>query len=266
MPRRRRLPLRRSLGILLVVAALGLWVGPIRRLRTPAFPRGLVLHHSASPPVLHGKPVTAGTIAAWHRGRGLSTVYKGRRYDVGYHYLILGDGTVEVGRPEGCVGRHATYGNDCLGICLVGDFSSQDNPDGRRGPIRPTPAQLDALVRLCRELLDRYHFPVSSIRTHAQVDGDTECPGDRFPFQEVLVRVGSTRLRRGGASGGKVSTLEGHPRPLGFAPLGSARGRRGHPELACPELAEWVEGRPPMKACASKAGQVGLPYRQALDV
>ena len=124
-------------------------------------------------------------IDQWHAARGFGTLYEGKFYHIGYHYIIRADGRVEAGRPEGCWGGHATYGNDCLGICLVGDFSSMDNPRGRKGPNTPTPAQLAALTALCRRLLDKYHLPPAALLTHRQVDGDTECPGDRFPFEDV---------------------------------------------------------------------------------
>ena len=49
---------------------------------------------------------------------------------IGYHFLILPDGTVERGRPESMWGAHTRDHNDTLGICLVGDFDRRDNPRG----------------------------------------------------------------------------------------------------------------------------------------
>lgn len=66
-------------------------------------------------------------------------------YPVGYHYIIFPDGWVEQGRVEGCLGAHATGHNPSIGICLVDNSSSPDNPDGRRGLPGPTGEQLRAL-------------------------------------------------------------------------------------------------------------------------
>lgn len=41
--------------------------------------------------------------------------------DVGYHYVIRRDGTIETGRPEHTVGSHVEGKNSVsIGICLVG--------------------------------------------------------------------------------------------------------------------------------------------------
>ena len=111
--------------------------------------------------------------------------YWGRIYHLGYHYIILPDGTLKRGRPEHCIGAHTKGFNNYLGIVLVGDFSSRDNPDGKKGLAQPTPQQLKTLVSLCRRLRAHYHFPLSRIFRHSDLER-TFCPGDRFPFQEVL--------------------------------------------------------------------------------
>ena len=179
--------MRRKKRLLLLVAALaacaGFWVW---RGQAPRFPRGIVIHHSASRIFDGARPIGAEDIDRWHAARGFGVLYQGQVYHIGYHYVIRADGVIEPGRPETCRGIHASRGNYCLGICLVGDFSSRDNPRGAKGPLRPTPRQMAALVRLCRDLLARHHLRVSSVRTHRQVDGDTECPGDRFPLRQLL--------------------------------------------------------------------------------
>lgn len=60
------------------------------------------------------------------------TFYWGQIYHIGYHYIILPDGTLESGRPEKCKGAHAVGYNDYLGICLIGDFSPGDNINGEK--------------------------------------------------------------------------------------------------------------------------------------
>lgn len=151
-------------------------------------PRGIVIHHTASSGYRDGKLLDAAAIDADHQKQGWSIEYKGKTYHIGYHYVILADGTVEAGRPEEVRGAHAAGYNDHLGICLVGNFSSSGNPGGRMRPSRPTEQQLDALVGLLRELMDRYDFDIEDIHPHREF-GQTACPGDRFPFDEVLDRL-----------------------------------------------------------------------------
>jgi len=144
-----------------------------------------VVHHAAIPPLPDGRPVDAALIDEIHRARGYGAFYWGRFYHIGYHYLILPDGTVQQGRPEHCRGAHAVGYNSYIGICLVGDFSSADNPNGARGLTEPTEAQMRALIELCRNLQEKYQIPASSVVRHSDVNPNTACPGDRLPF-EVL--------------------------------------------------------------------------------
>jgi hypothetical protein len=84
--------------------------------------------HSAVPPPPNGRPVDARLLDEIHRARGYGAFYWGRFYHIGYHYVILPDGTIEHGRPERCLGSHARGYNSYIGVCLVGDFSSRSNP------------------------------------------------------------------------------------------------------------------------------------------
>jgi N-acetylmuramoyl-L-alanine amidase len=147
-------------------------------------PTGIIIHHSALP--LPPEAVDARLIDQIHRKRGFSAFYWGRFYHIGYHYIILPNGTIQEGRPEHCRGAHAEGYNSYIGICLVGNFSSEANPNGKFGPAEPTAAQLDALMRLCRELRKKYHFSLEQIRRHSDTNPTTECPGDRFPFSALL--------------------------------------------------------------------------------
>lgn len=123
-------------------------------------------------------------------------LYEGRIYHIGYHYVVLPDGTVQAGRPEGCVGAHARRNNDrSLGICLVGNFSSAHNPSGKQGPTRPSAAQMDGLVDLCARLCRTYGIAPEDVRRHHDV-GRTACPGDRFPFAAFQSRL-RHRLKEG---------------------------------------------------------------------
>lgn len=113
--------------------------------------------------------------------------------DVGYHYVIRRDGTVELGRPLVFAGWHAAgFNRHSLGICLVG---------GRKGKTTKaennyTPEQLDALWTLLKGL--QHEFPDAEIRGHRDMPGARAlsglCPAmdvgvwlkERIDAEEVL--------------------------------------------------------------------------------
>jgi N-acetylmuramoyl-L-alanine amidase len=174
---------------IVAVGALTMRLGPRwpRRLffRGPA---GIVIHHTASAAVVEGNTVDAERIARWHERRGFSAEYRGQVYHIGYHYVILPDGTAQSGRPEWMLGAH-TYGhNDYLGICLVGNFDRGANPNGAEQPAAPTAAQMAALRSLLRDLMTKYRLGPEDIYGHCEL-GATACPGDRFPLDELRAEL-----------------------------------------------------------------------------
>jgi len=149
---------------------------------------GIVIHHTAVIPGEDVVPRTEGHVDRYHQAKGFEILCSGRIYHVAYHYLIMEDGSIQVGRPERCEGAHAQGYNSYLGISVVGDFSSEDNPTGKKGPARPTAKQIASLVQLCRRLKDRYNIPLQHIVRHSDISS-TRCPGDRFPFQSFLQQL-----------------------------------------------------------------------------
>ena len=182
---------------LLLAALLTIVVGGLSVHLGPRWPRrvffrapvGIVIHHTATAAYVKGRRVDANLISEWHEKRGWSAEYRGEDFHIGYHYVILPDGTVQSGRPEWMRGAHARGHNDFLGICLVGNFDPDSNPDGAQQPDRPTDEQLDALVGLLRDLLTKYRLTSADICRHSDI-GATVCPGERFPMEEVIRRVG----------------------------------------------------------------------------
>lgn len=150
-------------------------------------PAGIIIHHSVLIPA-KDLPDAERAVDRFHYKRGFAISCFGRLYHIAYHYLILPDGEIQAGRPERCEGAHARGYNSYLGIALIGDFSSQDNPRGRKGPRVPTPQQMTALVKLCRRLREQYKIPLQRIMPHSEVSR-TRCPGDGFAFKTVLAQL-----------------------------------------------------------------------------
>jgi len=125
----------------------------------------LVVHHTGRMPNF---PVTAEVIHGWHKDRGFN--------GIGYHYVILPDGTVERGRPRSVVGAHILGLNYCsIGIHVTGDFTEDV----------PNVEQLSALNNLLADLKEIYTDENPQIIGHRDVVGITgdagyasECPGD----------------------------------------------------------------------------------------
>jgi len=166
-----------------VVAALYVRLGPAWPYRIlPLVPQGIVIHHSATDTDV-GLGVDAAFVDRVHETRGWGLRYGQRVYHIGYHYVILPDGTVQAGRPEWMPGAHTTSYNHYLGICLIGDF-------GDRGAQtqHPTEAQLDALVNLTVKQMRRHDIPLSHLYRHCDL-GATECPGAGVPWEQVLRQV-----------------------------------------------------------------------------
>ena len=100
----------------------------------------IILHCSATEA---GKPFTAADIRKWHKTRGFA--------DIGYHFIVDLDGTIEPGRPVEQVGAHCTGHNmDSIGICYVGGLVDGKPKDTR------TEAQKEALQSLVKQLREQY--------------------------------------------------------------------------------------------------------------
>ena len=164
-------------------------------------PTGIVIHHTAMIPGKNALPRSERDIDKYHETRGFEIGCSGHIYHAAYHYIILTNGRVQAGRPERCEGAHAEGYNSYLGISIVGDFDSQDNPTGKKGAIKPSEKQIASLVKLCRRLKDRYNIPFQHIVRHSDISS-TRCPGDRFPFSAFLQQL-QTTTPKSSASGNR---------------------------------------------------------------
>jgi len=166
-----------------IVGALYVRLGPAWPYRIlPLVPRGIVIHHSATDTDI-GLSVDAAFLDRVHETRGWGLRYGQRVYHIGYHYVILPDGTVHPGRPEWMPGAHTASYNHYLGICLIGDFS-----DRGAHTAHPTDAQLDALVNLVVKQMHRHNTPLSRLYRHCDLAA-TKCPGAGVPWEQILKRV-----------------------------------------------------------------------------
>lgn len=122
----------------------------------------IVLHCSATRAVQN---IGAKEIRQWHRAQGWS--------DIGYHYVIRRDGTVETGRaPDTSVGSHVKGHNaNSVGICLVGGLNNATYAPENNF----TSAQWFALKGLLAKLLKKY--PDAKILGHRDFPGvQKACP------------------------------------------------------------------------------------------
>lgn len=119
----------------------------------------IILHCTAT---LENVFVDSTMVRDWHmKERGWS--------DIGYHYLIRLDGTVEKGRDESRIGAHVKgHNKDSIGIAYVGGLDKDMKPKDTR-----TVAQMVSLDQLILNLLHKY--PNSSLHGHNEFSSKA-CP------------------------------------------------------------------------------------------
>ena len=134
----------------------------------------IILHCSAT---REGQDVKAKTIKQWHKDRGFD--------DIGYHYVIDLDGTIEKGREEDLVGAHCKGHNaTSIGICYVGGCDKNMKPKDTR-----TPEQKRSMLSLVRKLVNKYKIPVTQIWAHHDFDKHKACPSfDISEFRKDYIK------------------------------------------------------------------------------
>jgi N-acetylmuramoyl-L-alanine amidase len=121
----------------------------------------IVVHCTATP---EGRAHSVADIRQWHKQKGWS--------DIGYHWVVLLDGSVQPGRPEALAGAHvANHNSTTIGVVYVGgiDKATFQAKDTR------TPTQKTALLKLLKDLKKRY--PAAIILGHRDFPGVAKaCP------------------------------------------------------------------------------------------
>lgn len=140
----------------------------------------IVIHGSWTHPDLD---VGADEIREWHIDRGFS--------DIGYHYVIRRDGTLEEGRDARYQGAHVKGSNaSTLGICLVGGRPGDEEADGQ-WEFNYTFAQLMTLTSLIQDIFQDEVLeaqPGVVIGHRDCPDATKRCPGfDVQAFYDDLV-------------------------------------------------------------------------------
>lgn len=121
----------------------------------------LIVHHSASP-----LTTTFEQIVEWHtkpkpQGNGWPFI--------GYHWVILVDGTIRVGRPMNIRGAHAPPNKGRLGVCLIGD-NTEEGEGWTFEQIAMLRRHVDAVRLLVPSIVVSGHRDVMA-------PGHTVCPG-----------------------------------------------------------------------------------------
>lgn len=118
----------------------------------------IFVHCSATKP---SQDVGVREIRQWHKQQGW--------LDVGYHFIIKRDGTVEEGRPVDVVGSHVKdWNSKSVGVCLVGGID-----DKAKFAANFTPSQMHSLKVKLGELKALY--PQADIKAHHDV-APKACP------------------------------------------------------------------------------------------
>ena len=124
----------------------------------------LIIHCSANGP---NSKIGAYEIRKYHT---LPEAQGGRGFeDIGYHFVIKRDGTVEQGRKLEYQGAHCTGHNaNSIGICLVGGVDVSGRPDDNF-----TLLQREALAMMLRAM--RQRWPNATIHGHCEF-ANKACP------------------------------------------------------------------------------------------
>ena len=130
----------------------------------------IIVHMSYTTPTMD---IGVEDIRRWHvEGNGWR--------DIGYHWVIKRDGSIEQGRPIEQPGAHvAGHNEDSIGVCLVGGKVQGED----EWEFNFTYSQIKSLQHLLIQLSGSYSIPIDQIYGHRDFS-DKQCPG--FDIHELL--------------------------------------------------------------------------------
>jgi len=132
---------------------------PFRITKSKRMINEIIIHCTATP---EGRECSVDEIRRWHRQRGFS--------DIGYHYVVHLDGSVENGRDVNVSGAHCSGHNaNSIGVVYVGGVAK----DGRTPKDTRTQEQKATLASLLIDL--RKLYPRAKIHGHRDF-ANKACP------------------------------------------------------------------------------------------
>lgn len=142
---------------------------------------GLIWHCAATP---EGRWTTVAEIRAWHKARGWA--------DIGYHYVVMLDGTILDGRPVDKLGAHvAGHNMGTIGCVYIGGIDKMSfKPKDTR-----TPKQKAAMLWLTKALADLYPG-LKRISGHNEWTSGKACPSFKVPADALGNIEGFTKGKR----------------------------------------------------------------------
>lgn len=110
--------------------------------------------------------------------------------DIGYHFVVRKDGTVEAGRPVYKTGAHCRdmeMNHRSVGICLSGHHDH----DVLHGD------QLQGLLGLIEDIRNQYNIPAHKVIGHRETGAAKSCPGEKVDMVWLrdLIRLDDQGLK-----------------------------------------------------------------------
>ncbi len=147
-------------------------------LKTPRFVDTLIVHCSASPPSMD---IGAKEIKVWHTSPDPNDASKPWK-DIGYHFVIRRDGTIEKGRPLDHIGSHVRgHNKGSIGVCLVGGVDEKGKAKSNF-----TAPQWVSLERILYQF--KAEYPQGKVFGHNDFDKGKACPS--FSVKKWLAKIG----------------------------------------------------------------------------
>ena len=143
----------------------------------------IIIHCSATK---EGINYSVDKIDAAHKARKFSTYTdeKGKIRYIGYHYIILLDGTIIKCRPESKIGCHASGHNTrSIGICYIGGLDARDT-NGKMIKDTRTPQQKASLIKLIKDIKKRYGT-IARVIGHRDTSPDLNGNGIIEPYEFI---------------------------------------------------------------------------------
>ncbi len=167
-----------------IMSRLGWRAAPRRGSNTAHSPYRVTVHHTqGKQPMNEAETARAVKNIQHYHMVGRAREGKEAFDDIGYHFLLAGDGRVVEGRRAEYLGAHAGGSNDDnIGVAMMGDFNK----------VQPTAAQLESLTRLVTYLSIKYKKDPNTkgfLEAHNHYS-NTDCPGRHLMSRlEALRRV-----------------------------------------------------------------------------